>query len=75
MEEITASFQSFSYIKKEKELSELFVKLEKLDKASIRPLRAINTKTFTDEDEQILSVIESEIMEIRKKIKELKNKI
>lgn len=75
MGEIKVPFQSFVALENERELDGLYAKLKELDEKSIRALRAIYAKTATMEDAQILSAIEAEIIEIRKRIKELEQLI
>lgn len=59
-------------IKAKNELEALYVKADKIDKKTIRSLRAVQAGKETEEDKQILAILESEITEIRLRIDELK---
>ena len=59
-------------IKAKNELEALYAKADEIDKKTIRPLRAVQAGKGTEEDEQILAVLESEIEAVRAKIDELK---
>jgi hypothetical protein len=72
MAKIIAPFTSFEAIEAEEELTRLYAKADDLDRKTIRPLRAIQSGGDADEDYQILSVLESEIKEVRVRIEELK---
>ena len=72
MAEIIASFRSFESIAAEEELTRLYAKADELDRKTIRPLRAIQSGKPDDDDYQILTVLESEIKEVRVRIEELK---
>lgn len=58
-------------VRAKNELEALYAKADEIDKKTIRPLRAVQAKKETEEDKQILSVLESEIEEIRARITEL----
>lgn len=61
-------------VRAKNELEALYAKADEIDKKTIRPLRALQSGKNTEEDGQILAVLESEIEEIRARITQL-NKI
>lgn len=58
-------------VRAKNELEALYAKADEIDKKTIRPLRAVQSGKETEEDKQILSILESEIEEIRARITEL----
>lgn len=59
-------------VRAKNELEALYAKADEIDKKTIRPLRAVQSGKPDDDDYQILTVLESEIKEVRVRIEELK---